>query len=88
MPNEVEKDADILPIPFSLKPFLVVIIIAPEPARIPYNAVAAAPLRTFIDSISSGLISTARFEYATPPVLSSVDNIELSIGIPSITNNG
>jgi len=49
-----------IPIPLSfLDPFLVVIITTPLAALDPYNALAAAPFKTLIDSMSSGFISEA-----------------------------
>ena len=75
---------------------MVVIIIAPFDASEPYKAAAAAPLRTVIDSISSGLKSLPRDEkskerLAYTSALAKPDaalNEELFIGIPSTTYNG
>ncbi|MNV85984.1 hypothetical protein D3C71_1799800 [compost metagenome] len=48
-----------------LLPLFVVITIAPSFALEPYSAVAAAPLRIVIDSISSELKSPIRFPKST-----------------------
>src|SRR5919199_2737152 len=46
---------------FWLRPFLVVMIIAPAEARDPYSTAAAGPFRTLTDSILSGFTSAKRF---------------------------
>ena len=68
-------------------PFLVVITMAPLAASEPYKAAAAAPVRTDIDSISSGLISAIgslapRESNSVPPLF--VERPE-KMGTPSIT---
>ena len=55
----------VIPSPFTVEPFLVVISITPLPALDPYKAAAFGPLRTEIDSTSFGLISEI-----PPPVTS------------------
>ena len=69
-------------------PFFVVITIAPSFARAPYNAVAAAPFNTLIDSMSSELISPARFPTSIIPLVLSGLYEPLSIGKPSTMNSG
>jgi hypothetical protein len=65
---------------------LVVITKAPFAALTPYRAVAAPPLRTVIDSISSGFKSIERLEVVTPPT--PPDPPPEIIGIPLTTNKG
>ena len=51
--DDTSTDTPILPV----LPFLVVINIAPDFPRKPYNAEAVAPFNTDIDSMSSAAIS-------------------------------
>ena len=73
-------------------PLLVVIKITPFPALNPYNADAAGPLSTSIDSISAGFISNDLLDASELETLSSVIlsvNIDPdSKGKPSTTING
>ena len=80
----------VIPNPLCFLPDFVVIKITPLPAREPYNAAAEAPFNTFMDSISSGLISDKPLPISTPllPQASSTPPVKLSIGIPSTTING
>ena len=71
---------------FPIAPFFVVISTAPLPARTPYKAVAAAPLRIVMEEMSCGLMSIALFELSTPATPFPTEL--LSMGMPSITNKG
>ena len=67
-------------------PFFVVITIAPLDALLPYNAAAAAPDKTDIDSMSSGFISAiASVEPCDCISSEPPEALRLYIGIPSIT---
>ena len=67
-------------------PFLVVIIITPLAARLPYSADAAGPFNTFIDSMSSGLMLLApSLPLVAPKSLVAWPCTVLSTGTPSIT---
>ncbi len=63
-------------------PLFVVIIITPLAPAEPYNAVAAAPFKTFMVSTVDGSISMRRL---LPGPELTVPVSELSIGIPSNT---
>jgi len=81
------------PSPLVPAPVLVLIWMTPLEARVPYSAAAAGPLRTEMDSMSSGLTSIAPFPKSTSinPLASSLttfSKVVLLIGIPSTTNRG
>ncbi|MNH26427.1 hypothetical protein D3C79_864820 [compost metagenome] len=63
-------------------------IIAPSFARAPYNAVAAAPLRIVIDSISSGLKSPILFPKSTLLAVVPPGEVASLTVSPSITYKG
>src|SRR5690606_3424031 len=66
-------------------PDFVVIMITPSFARNPYNAAAAAPFKTVIEAISSGLI------LCKPPPSSDLAcpvSVVLLMGIPLTTMRG
>ncbi len=81
-------------------PRFVVMTIAPFAASMPYSAAASGPLRTVIDSMSSGLMSAARLVKSTPRLLNAVEepgrsdgraavfSVLLSIGSPSTIMSG
>src|SRR5688500_3926654 len=83
----------VTPTPFSLRlPDLVVMILAPAAARLPYKAVAPGPFNTVTLSISSGLISDTSEPKSTGLsaarwALKPVPVILLLTGTPSITIN-
>ena len=89
------------PIPLEVPLDLVVIMITPSFALEPYSAEAAAPLRTVMFSISSGLTleSPSPPSEVFPPPLTPIDpsaelfpglvpKLVLSIGTPLITIKG
>ena len=85
---DVNEELTVTPNPSSLFPFLVVITITPLDPREPYNAVAAAPLRTLTVSISSGLMSIAPLPKSYPPLPPPLElEISLLTGVPSTINN-
>src|SRR5690349_6977394 len=82
--------ADVLnciPKPCPFFPDLVVTRITPLAPLEPYNAAALGPLRTLIDSMSSGFKSAAPFPLFTLS-LSVPPKLLLLIGTPSTTNKG
>ena len=62
-------------------------MITPLLALRPYNAAAFGPLRTVIDSMSSGLILATPFGKSRPPPDPAFPADELSKGTPSTINN-
>ena len=68
-------------------PFLVVMTMAPLDAFSPYRAAAAAPVKTDMLSISSGLMSAIPSEVPRESNSFPPSPPALSIGIPSITYN-
>src|SRR5207237_6056422 len=80
-------------------PRLVLMMIAPFAASIPYSAAASGPLSTVTPSMSSEFKSAARFVKSTPRLLNAVVEllsdastpvltVRLSIGSPSTMMNG
>src|SRR6266545_8247412 len=69
------------------RPRLVLMMITPVDAAVPYSAAADGPLITSIDSISSGVMSLIRLGFV-PPIPMLDELLALVIRTPSMMYSG